>query len=144
MSRTGFVIKYAYCPIYWSSKLQTKIALSTAEAENIALSSALCEVIPLMTIMKENNKVFPLMMNPPNVYCKVWEDNQSYITMETKQKFTHRTKHIALKHHHFKKYVESGEILTNYIHTEVQQADILTKPVKIELFPKLCYMLIGW
>jgi hypothetical protein len=54
-------------------------------------------------------------------------------------------KHIAaLKYHHFKKYVESGETLINYIHTEMQQADILTKPVKIELSPKLQYMLMGW
>ncbi len=65
MSRTGFVIKCADCPIYWSSKLQTKIALSTAEVEYIALSSALCEVIPLMTSMKKNAEVFSLMMNPP-------------------------------------------------------------------------------
>ena len=41
MSRTGFVIMYANCPIYWVSKLQTEIALSTAEAEYIALSQAL-------------------------------------------------------------------------------------------------------
>jgi hypothetical protein len=39
MSRTGYVIKYANCccPIHWSSKLQTEIALSTAESEYIAL-----------------------------------------------------------------------------------------------------------
>ena len=49
MSRTGFVIMYANCPIHWASRLQTEIALSTAEAEYIALSSALREVIPLMT-----------------------------------------------------------------------------------------------
>ncbi len=139
MSRMGFVIKYADCPIYWSSKLQTVIALSTAEAEYIALSSALYKVIPLMTIMKEINKVFPLMMNPPNFYCKVWDDNQSCIMMATSQKFMPQTKHIALKYHHFKKYAESGEILINYIHKKMQQADILTKPVKIELFSKLWY-----
>jgi hypothetical protein len=144
MSRTGFVIKYADYPIYWKSKLQTEIALSTAEAEYIALSTALREVIPLLTVMEEINKVFPLMMNPPNFYCKVWEDNQSCITMETSQKFTPRTKHIALKYHHFKQYVESGKIQINYVHTELQQANILTKPVKIELFPKLRYMLMGW
>ncbi len=84
------------------------------------------------------------MMNPPNFYCKVWEDTQSCIVMATSQKFTPQTKHIALKNHNFKKYVELGGILINYIHTEMQQADILTKPVKIELFPKLCYMLMGW
>ena len=33
LSRIGFVIRYAGCPIIWSSKLQTEIALSTAEAE---------------------------------------------------------------------------------------------------------------
>jgi hypothetical protein len=64
--------------------------------------------------------------------------------MVTSQKFTPQMKHIALKYHHFKKYVQLGEILMNYIHTEMQQAEILTKPVKIERFPKLCYMLMGW
>ena len=34
-SRTGFVIRYAGCPILWQSKLQTEIALSTAEAESL-------------------------------------------------------------------------------------------------------------
>jgi hypothetical protein len=143
-SRSGFVIKYADCPIYWSSKLQTEIVPSTAEAEYIALSSSLREVIPLMTVMDELNKVFPLLMEAPQFYCKVWEDNQSCIAMATSQKFTPRTKHIALKYHHFKGQDESGQIQINYIHTERQQADILTKPVRTDLFPKLRYMLMGW
>ena len=41
MSRTGMVFMYANCPVYWHSSLQTEIALSTAEAEYIELSSAL-------------------------------------------------------------------------------------------------------
>ncbi len=40
MSRTGFVTTYANSPIYWASHLQTEIALSTAKAEYIAMSSA--------------------------------------------------------------------------------------------------------
>ena len=40
-SCTGYVICYARCPMFWQSKLQTEIALSTAEAEYIALSQAL-------------------------------------------------------------------------------------------------------
>jgi hypothetical protein len=144
MSRLGFVIKYADCPIYWSSKLQTEIALSTAEVEYIALSSSLHEVIPLMTVMDELNKVFPLLMEMLQFYCIVWEDNQSCIAMATLQKYTPRTKHIALKYHHFKGYVKSERIQINYIHTERQQADILTKPVPTDIFPKLCSMLMGW
>ena len=144
MSRSVFVIKYADCPIYWSIKLQTEIALSMAEAEYIALSSSLHEVIPLMTVMNKLNEVFPLLIETSKFYCKVWKDNQSCIAMATSQKFTPRTKHIALKYHHFKGYVELGQIQINYIHTERQQADILTKPVRTDLFPKLHYMLIGW
>ncbi len=71
MSRSGFVIKYTDCPIYWSSKLQNEIALSTAEAEYIALSSSLHEVIPLMTVMDELNEVFPLLMETPQFYCNI-------------------------------------------------------------------------
>ena len=53
MSRTGFVIKYMNCPIYWTSKLQTEIALSTTEAEHIALSHSMCEVIPMLTLIQK-------------------------------------------------------------------------------------------
>ena len=52
MSRTRMVIIYANCPVYWRRSLQTEIKLSTAEAEYIALSSALREVLPLMKIME--------------------------------------------------------------------------------------------
>jgi hypothetical protein len=36
-SRMGYVITYAGCPMHWSSKIQTEIALSTTEAGYIAL-----------------------------------------------------------------------------------------------------------
>ena len=52
-SRTGFVITYSGCPILWTSKLQTEIALSTAEAEYIAISQAMRETIPLMNLLRE-------------------------------------------------------------------------------------------
>ena len=47
LSQTGVVICHANCPIVWSSKLHTEIALSTVEAEYIALSHILREAIPL-------------------------------------------------------------------------------------------------
>jgi hypothetical protein len=144
MSRTAFVIFYADCPVFWVSKLQTEIALSTAEAEYIALSSALREVIPLMTLLGEIRDIFPILVDTPKIQCSVWEDNQSCIKMATGSKFTPRTKHIALKYHHFKSYVKDGRIKVNYIHTEMQKADLLTKPLSDDLFFKLRYMLMGW
>jgi hypothetical protein len=44
-SRMGYIITYAGCPMHWSSKIQTEIALSTTEAEYMALSQALREVL---------------------------------------------------------------------------------------------------
>lgn len=145
-SRMGYVIKYAGCPIYWRSALEGEITLSTAESEYVALSNALREVIPLMTLMEEINDVFPLYIDKPNFFCKVWEDNQSCIAMATTQKFSPRTKHIALKYHHFRSFVNGTDpkIRINYVHTEEQQADIFTKPVKPDLFPKLRFLLMGW
>jgi len=52
-SRSGYVLLYASCPIVWASKLQTEIALSSTEAEYIAISSAKREVIPLLRLMDE-------------------------------------------------------------------------------------------
>ena len=52
-SRTGCVIKYAGCPITWFSRLQTEIALSTTEAEYMALSLAAREVLPLRELVVE-------------------------------------------------------------------------------------------
>jgi len=144
-SRTGFVIKYANCPIYWKSKLQTELALSTAEAEYIALSMALREVIPLMTMMEELKDSFPqLFLDKPGFFCKVWEDNQACLAMATSHRFSPRTKHIALKYHHFRSFVERKRIRINYVDTLRQQADIFTKPVRDDLFPKLRFMLMGW
>ena len=144
MSRTGFVIRYAGCPIGWCSKLQTEIALSTAEAEYIALSQALREVIPLMTLLQELNEIFPLYISKPDFFCKVFEDNQSCIAMTESTKFTPRTKHIALKYHHFKSYVDSKRIRIEYIRSEDQLADIFTKPIMDGQFFVLRYKLCGW
>ena len=144
MSRTGFVIRYAGCPIGWSSKLQSEIALSTAEAEYIALSQALREVIPLMTLLQELSTVFTLYTAAPDFMCKVWEDNQSCIAMAESTKFSPRTKHIALKYHHFKQFQDSGRLKVSYINTEEQLADILTKPLNDQAFFKLRKMLCGW
>ena len=83
MSRTGMVIMYENCPIFLLSSLQTEIELITVEEEYIALSSALIQVLPLMTMTEAINEVFPLLISKPNFVCKVHEDNQSYIKMAT-------------------------------------------------------------
>jgi hypothetical protein len=134
LSRTGFVICYANCLIVWCSKLQTEIALSTAEAEYIAMSHALCETIPIQNLMKEIHCIFS-MPNPMTDFCiMAHKDNMSAIAMAKSLKFAPRTKHIAIKYHHFCSRVQtssnpSGDIKIKYISTKKQLADIFTKPI---------------
>jgi hypothetical protein len=144
MSRTGYIIFYAGCPLIWCSKLQTEIALSTAEAEYIALSQAMRETIPVMQLLEELSKVIDLHMPEPNIFCKVFEDNTSCISIATAQKFSPRTKHISLKYHHFRKFVTDKTIRIFPIATKEQTADIFTKPLDRSLFLYLRKKLNGW
>jgi hypothetical protein len=59
-------------------------------------------------------------------------------------KFTPRTKHIAIKYHHFRKHVADGTVSIHHIDTKQQIADIFTKPLDETLFNHLRVMLMGW
>ena len=144
LSRTGYVIMYAGCPITWGSRMQTEIALSTTESEYIALSTAMREVIPFIHLMKEIASMFGLLTRKPVFKCQVWEDNDSCITVAKAPKFTPRTKHIAIKYHHFRSFVSDGSIVINPIDTSEQLADIFTKPLKEKSFCYLRRGLMGW
>ncbi len=52
-SRTGYIIMYRGAPLLWVSKMQTQIALSTMEAEYIALSQSMRDLIPIREVLKE-------------------------------------------------------------------------------------------
>ncbi len=141
-SRTGYVIQYAGCPIHWQSKLQTEIALSTAEAEYIALSQALRKTLPLTNLMKEINVIFSFHLLLLKFVIKVWEDDQSCIATANNPKFSSQTKHIAIKYHHFCKHVitqlnPNGFIQIDYCSTDDQIADLFMKT-------QLQQILLGW
>ena len=91
-SRTGFIVKYANCPIVWCSKLQTEIALSTTESEYIALSQALRDVIPLMALLGELKSFVPPTKFSPTLHCTVHEDKQGCIDLVDSPTMRPRTK----------------------------------------------------
>jgi hypothetical protein len=144
-SRSGYVVKYANCPIIWASRLQTEIALSSSESKYISLSQALREVIPLMRLVKElSNAGFHMTTSTPVVKCKAFEDNVGALTMAQAPRLRPRTKHLNIKYHHFRSAVEDGSISIHPINTNNQQADILTKPLGTELFVKFRKLISGW
>ena len=94
---------YAGCPVCWASKLQSQVALSTTEAEYIAMSQALRNVIPVMNLIQEmREKGFQVICTLPSVYCKVFEDNSGALELARLPKLRPRTKHINVCYHHFR------------------------------------------
>ena len=144
MSRTGFLIRYANCPIIWSSKLQTEIALSTTESEYIVLSQSMRDVIPMIDLLSELKNIVPPSENIPTLHYTVFEDNQGCIDLVRLPKLRPRTKHIALKYHHFREHVKNKSISIQYIETENQLADLFTKPLAAPQFWKLRAAIMGY
>ena len=63
-----------------------------------------------------------------NIHCKVYEDNSGALEMAREYKYHPRIKFLNIKLHHFRDYVERGEISIHKVSTHDQHADYLTKP----------------
>ena len=144
-SRTGYVVTFAGCPVIWTSKLQAQIALSTTEAEYIALSQSLRDVIPMMQLLREvREQGYTTCSAVPRVHCKCFEDNAGALELAKTPKMRPRTKHINLTYHHFRDHVRNGDIKLYPISSNDQIADIFTKPLAQNLFLKLRSKLLKW
>ena len=110
------------------------------------MSMAMREVLPFLNLMSELNFFLPKELNEkqPHFFCTVWEDNRSCIRVAESPKFTPRTKHIALKYHHFRRFVSDGTLNIKPIDTKEQMADIFTKPLPEQQFVYLRKKLCGW
>jgi len=145
-SRSGHVILLGNCPLLWASKLQTEIACSTMEAEFIALSSAMRDLIPARHILQAVGKVLSLPV-PPGAQLKstVFEDNNGCLTLATVPKMTPRSKHIGVKYFWFCSKVGPGTgISIVKCDTHDMLADIFTKGLPMEVFSALRLKLMGW
>jgi hypothetical protein len=129
-STSGCCFSLGSAMISWQSRKQSNIALSTAEAEYIAACSASCEAIWLRKLL---TGLFDLEMEATTILC----DNQSCIKMTENPVFHDRSKHLEIRYHYICDLVQRGAIKLQYVSTDEQVADVLTKPlshVKFEHF----------
>jgi hypothetical protein len=148
-SRTGYVITLAGCPCLWVSKLQTEIALSTLEAEYIALSTTMRDLLPMRRMLHEIGTKLKLpYVNQGMLHSTVFEDNNGALGLATSPKLTPRTRHISTKYHFFKSHVgdeKSGKAVRIVkIDTGDQKADIFTKGLVQVTFEHIRYLVMGW
>ena len=129
-STTGNVFLMSGGAVSWISQKQATVALSTAEAEYIALGSATQEAIWLRRLMTDLN----INQAKPMV---IREDNQGAIAMAKNPVGHKRTKHIDVKHHFIREAIHAGTIVLEYCQTNQMIADILTKPLPRTQFENL-------
>ena len=95
----------------WFSRKQKSVALSSAEAEYMAASQASCEVLWLHKLLVN---LFGQELRPTMIYC----DNQSCIQLSENPVFHDRSKHIEIRYHFFRDYVQRGAVTLQYISTD--------------------------
>ncbi|KAJ9529163.1 hypothetical protein QJQ45_007834 [Haematococcus lacustris] len=120
-STTGYIFTLNGGAISWSSRLQPTVAMSTAEAEYMAASSAAKEALWLRKLMRD------LQLDASCVHLGC--DNQAAIQLLHNPMATSRAKHIDVHHHFVRERISRGEVAFHYCHTSSMLADILTKPL---------------
>ena len=126
-STSGYLLFLNNGPISWYSKRQKCVALSTTEAECIAM----CEASKKITWMRHFLRDIDALQTLPTILLC---DNQSAIKLVDNPEFHQRTKHIDVKYHFIREQQTNGTIGVNYIESQNQRADILTKPLSRPLF----------
>ena len=116
--------------VSWFSKKQTSVATSTTEAEYMAAGSCCAQILWL----KQQLKDYGIPVSKVPIFC----DNTSAIALTVNPVYHTRCKHIDIRHHFIRDHVEKKDITVEKIHTEIQRADILTKPLLEERFNMLC------
>ena len=129
-STSGYLFKISNGAISWRSKKQTCVALSTAEAEYVALSAAVQESLWLKQLLYE-------LTGTAQSSVTIFEDNQSAIAMTRNPQFHGRSKHIDIKYHFVREHVDSNDVTLHYCPTGDMTADMLTKGLSRESFQKL-------
>jgi hypothetical protein len=128
-SVSGYLFKLHGGAVSWSSKHQPTVALSSMEAEYMALTHATKEAIWLKMFLAE----LGMDLKQPLV---LYEDNQSSVQLVKHPAHHACTKHIDIRHHFVREKVENGEIDLRHLPTSLMTADALTKPLGRQIFER--------
>ena len=119
--------------VSWNSRKQPTVALSTTEAEYMALCQAVKEGIWLDHLLNEigYSSTHPLIIN---------SDNKGGIALSKNSVYHARTKHINIRHHFLREKVDSGMVSIEFCGTEEMVADVLMKGLAKQ---KHCGFMVG-
>jgi hypothetical protein len=120
ISVSGYVWFLAGGPISWSLKKQNSIALSSTEAEYVAMTRAVQEGIWLRASFHQ------LHIQPPSPLV-LSTDNNAALSLAENDSSHSRAKHIDIHYHFIHSHVEHGDFLINHVPGVINSADLFTK-----------------
>jgi hypothetical protein len=114
--------------VSWVSKKQNSVALSTTEAEYIAVGHCCVQLL----WMRQTLRDYGYKLSKVPLLC----DNENAIHMANNPVEHSRTKHIDIRYHFLRDHQQKGGIEIAYVNTHNQLADIFTKPLDENTFSK--------
>jgi hypothetical protein len=115
--------------VYWSSKKQNSVALSTVKEEYIAAGSCCTQILYLKQSLMDYN----IKLSSVPLLC----DNESALKIDKNPVLHSRTKHIDIWHHFLREKEANGDIALQNVRSGEQLADIFTKPLNGRTFVRL-------
>ena len=129
-STSGYMIKFAGGAVTWQSRLQRCVALSTTEAEFIAITEACKELLWVKKFLQELGVVQDKYL--------LFVDSQSAIYLGKNSTFHSRSKHIDMRYHWIRDALDAKLLELAKIHTDDNGADMMTKALPRGKFEVCC------
>ncbi|KAK7863601.1 hypothetical protein R5R35_013473 [Gryllus longicercus] len=133
-SMSGYVFLLSNGAVTWSSQIQKAVTLSTTEAEYVAASEATKEVTWIRQFLDDIGEP---VQEPTNLKM----DNQGALCLVKNPVFHKRTKHVDIKYHYIREKLEEGTISVSFVPSDLELADVFTKPTPRDHFHELIFNL---
>ena len=115
--------------IAWRSKQQKSVALSSSEAEFVAISDAVKDILFIVNVLESLN----IQVEKPIV---VRVDNMGAIFMSNNSSSSSRTRHVDTRYHFVRELVEERFVEVVFVKSEDNKSDGFTKNLSGDLFEK--------
>jgi hypothetical protein len=124
-SVTGTITFLNHMPISWSSRKQSIVTTSSTEAEYVAATESIKDLLYTRNLVEEFLTIStPVVLNI---------DNSGAIHLAEKNLNNRRTKHIDIRFHYVRQWVQSKVVTIQKVHTLDNTADLFTKALPVKL-----------